>query len=182
MTGFQCKIRVMSVRKSPPSPRPLGNRRSSLPEYSGWGLQHDRAAKGVLDISTRGWNSPANKPYKPLGELANVSKGCRVLRQMLRKFNLEVEQPAPGRKCKFLEGQDQMLDFVRNATEEQQATRPAVIVQERSKIPKEHPNSRQQKRKESQISAGEQQRRTTFASLRLRHSMEAEYVSERSRG
>ena len=35
--------------------------------------------KSPFDITKTGWKSPPNQLYEPLGELANVYKGCVVL-------------------------------------------------------------------------------------------------------
>ena len=71
-----------------------------------------------FDISTTGWNSAANHHYKPLGELGNVYRGCKIVKEKLSRFNVDFELPEKKKYCKFLKGEDRLLNFVTKYKEE----------------------------------------------------------------
>lgn len=81
-----------------------------------------RSSKGAegssYDISATGWNSPANHHYKPLGELANVYRGCKIVKERLTRFNIDLELPEKQKHCRFLKGEDRLLSFVARHREE----------------------------------------------------------------
>ncbi len=72
--------------------------------------------------SRTGWNCPQNQPYAPFGELANVFKGCPLVRKRFQKFDLDISVPEQTRGCKFLEGKDHLMDFVMQEQDMSMAT------------------------------------------------------------
>ena len=63
-------------------------------------------------IMSTGWFSPINQQYAPLGSLANVYKGCKIIKQRLNKFRLDVDLPPSNKQCSFLKGESDMIGFV----------------------------------------------------------------------
>lgn len=50
--------------------------------------------------------------FEPVGELANIYKGCKIIKKKLAHFNLDVPLPKNWKGCKWLKGDDKLLDFV----------------------------------------------------------------------
>ncbi len=58
------------------------------------------------EINAKGWNSPANRPYAPLGELCNLYAGFKSVRRKFRKYDIDMQIPMRKSGCRFLRGRD----------------------------------------------------------------------------
>eukprot|EP01022_Parablepharisma_sp_SALTPOND_P007862 TRINITY_DN1335_c0_g1_i1.p1 TRINITY_DN1335_c0_g1~~TRINITY_DN1335_c0_g1_i1.p1 ORF type:complete len:622 (-),score=43.87 TRINITY_DN1335_c0_g1_i1:1840-3705(-) len=115
----QCLIKSQAEQKiMEANPDIVLNRTHYATNNSECGKYRDRR-RHSNEIS-KGWNCPPNRPYEPFGELANVYKGCKIIKRRFQKFSLDLDLPQKIKGCRFLMGKDQLLDFVEADKNEKQ--------------------------------------------------------------
>lgn len=63
-------------------------------------------------IHSTGWFSPLSQHYVPLGSLADVYKGCKIVKERFNKFRLDIDLPQRYKQCGFLKGESEVIGFV----------------------------------------------------------------------
>jgi len=93
----------------------------------------------IIDTANTGWFCPKNQPYVPFGELANIYKGCKIVAKKLKKFYIESELPEKQKNCRFLIGQERLLDFVEEEKKKESVNKSMDYMQIYKKSNKNEP-------------------------------------------